>query len=192
MTRALLVVDVQNDFTEGGALACEGGGAIAAAITEFLRATKGDYSVVAASRDWHEPQSDNGGHFSDSPDFVDSWPPHCVAGTSGADYHPALDTGLIDVHVLKGQGAPAYSAFEGVTSEGARLLEVLAAHEVDAIDIVGIATDYCVRASAIDAQRSGLSVTLHANLCVGVDPVSTISAIHECRDMGISIVLDQP
>lgn len=189
MTRALLVVDVQNDFTEGGVLGCEGGGAVAATITDFLRAHKGEYSVTVASRDWHDADSDNGGHFSDSPDFIDSWPPHCVAGTTGAEYHSAFDTSLIDVHLLKGQGAPAYSAFEGVTRDGARLLEVLAAHDVDELDIVGIATDYCVRASALDASRSGLRVAIRANLCVGVDPVSSISAIRECRDAGISIVL---
>lgn len=191
MTRALLVVDVQNDFTEGGALGCDGGGAIAAAISEFLRANKGDYSVVVASRDWHDADSDNGGHFSDSPDFVDSWPPHCVAGTSGADYHPALDTSLIDVHVLKGQGEPAYSAFEGTTNDGARLLEVLAAHEVDEIDVVGIATDYCVCASARDAQRSGLSVTVRATLCVGVNPARTVSVLGELVSKGVTVTVSR-
>src|SRR6188472_1422396 len=111
MTRALFIVDVQNDFTEGGALGVEGGAAVAAGISEYLAHHPDRYDVVFASRDWHNGDNDNGGHFSTDPDFVDSWPPHCVAGTAGAEYHPALDQSAIDVHVRKGQGRPAYSIF---------------------------------------------------------------------------------
>src|ERR1700744_2014464 len=106
--RALFLIDVQNDFTEGGALAVAGGASVAEKVTAYLRAHPHDYDVVFASRDWHDATNDNGGHFASSPDFVDSWPPHCVAGTPGAEYHPALDTSLIDIHVRKGQGRPAY------------------------------------------------------------------------------------
>src|SRR4051794_11761299 len=120
MARALFIVDVQNDFTEGGALGVEGGAAVAAGITEYLRQSPDAYDEVIASRDWHHGTDDNGGHFAttEPPDFVVTWPRHCVAGTPGAEYHPALDTSLIDVHVRKGQGFPAYSIFEGTTDDG--------------------------------------------------------------------------
>src|SRR4051794_31984139 len=106
MPRALLVIDVQNDFTEGGALGVAGGAAVAEGISGYLAGSTDVYDVVIASRDWHDGEGDNGGHFATTapPDFVDTWPPHCVAGTAGAEYHPALDTSLIDVHVRKGQG----------------------------------------------------------------------------------------
>src|SRR4051812_31642441 len=113
MGKALFIIDVQNDFTEGGALGVEGGAAVAAGITQYLRAHPDEYVTVFASRDWHDGDNDNGGHFSATPDFVDSWPAHCVSGTPGAEYHPALDTSLVDVHLRKGQGRPAYSIFEG-------------------------------------------------------------------------------
>ena len=112
MSKALFIVDVQNDFTEGGALGVDGGDAVAERITRFLEAHAGDYSVIVASRDWHDGDNDNGGHFHPEPDFVDTWPEHCVAGTAGAEYHPALPVQEIDVHVRKGQGKPAYSMFE--------------------------------------------------------------------------------
>ncbi len=187
MTRALLVVDVQNDFTEGGALACGGGAEVAGRISDFAASHREDFSVIIASRDWHDPDSDNSGHFATEPDWVDSWPAHCVAGTAGADYHPALDLAVIDAHLLKGQGVPAYSAFEGVTSDGLTIADVLAAHDVTAIDIVGIATDYCVRASALDAVEAGLDVTVRANLCVGVSPASSVAALGELAAAGVRI-----
>jgi nicotinamidase/pyrazinamidase len=187
MARALLIVDVQNDFTEGGPLACAGGAEIALAISQFAGAHRDDYAIVIASRDWHDPDSDNSGHFADEPDWVDSWPVHCVAGTHGADYHPELDVSVIDVHLLKGQGIPAYSAFEGVTDDGHTISDVLAEHAIDAIDIVGIATDYCVRASALDAVAAGLEVTVRADLCVGVAPASSIAALSELASAGVKI-----
>ncbi|TPW91929.1 isochorismatase family protein, partial [Schumannella luteola] len=150
MSRALLVIDVQNDFTEGGALGVDGGAAVAAGITAYLEAHPDRYDVVIASRDWHHGDDDNGGHFATdgAPDYVTSWPRHCVAGTPGAEYHPALDTSLVDVHVKKGQGVPAYSIFEGTTDDGAAFPDTLDRLGVTAVDVVGIATDYCVRASA--------------------------------------------
>ena len=189
MTRALLIVDVQNDFTEGGALACAGGDALAERISEYATQHRNDYSVIVASRDWHDSDSDNSGHFAAEPDWVGSWPAHCVAGTSGAEYHPALDLGVIDAHLLKGQGVPAYSAFEGETSDGLSINDVLAQHDVTAIDIVGIATDFCVRASALDAVAAGLSVTVKADLCVGVSPASSIAALSELAAAGVRIAV---
>lgn len=184
MTRALFVIDVQNDFTEGGALGVEGGAAVAQRITDYLRAHPDRYDTVFASRDWHHGDDDNGGHFSPHPDFVDSWPPHCVAGTQGAEYHPALDTSLIDVPVRKGQGVPAYSIFEGTTDDGSAFPDALDARGVDEVDVVGIATDYCVRASALDALRAGMKVRVLTDLVAGVAAESSAAALREVADAG--------
>ena len=187
MSRGILIVDVQNDFTEGGALGTEGGAAAAAAITEHLRTHR--YDLVAASRDWHDADTDNGGHFAaGEPDFVETWPVHCVAGTEGAEYHPALDALAIDVHIKKGQGKPAYSAFEGETDDGETLAEVLEEQGVDELDIVGIATDYCVKASALDAALAGLRVRVIDGLTSAVAPETRASALDEMRDGGIEVV----
>lgn len=187
MTRGILIVDVQNDFTEGGALGTRGGAAAAAAITEHLR--DHSYALVTASRDWHDAEGDNGGHFaSGDPDFVDTWPVHCVAGTHGAEYHPALDVLAIDVHIKKGQGEPAYSAFEGTTREGETLAQVLEEQGIDELDVVGIATDYCVKASALDAALAGLSVRVIDRLTSAVSPETRVTALDELRDAGVHVV----
>ncbi|MBF4613789.1 isochorismatase family protein [Curtobacterium sp. VKM Ac-1376] len=186
MARALLVVDVQNDFTEGGALAVTGGAALAERITAFLGRHGDEYDLIVASRDWHHGDDDNGGHFAgaEGPDFIDTWPVHCVAGTPGADYHPELDTALIDIDVFKGQGTPDYSAFQGRTEAGVPLPEVLAEHRVHTIDIVGIATDHCVRASALDARAAGLDVAVYEDLVAGVDDDRSTAALDEIRVAG--------
>jgi len=186
--RALLIIDVQNDFTEGGALGVGGGAAVAARITEHLRTHAEDYDLVVASRDWHDAANDNGGHFAEKPDYVDTWPPHCVAGTPGAQYHPALDVDRVDVHVLKGQGVPAYSIFEGRTHDGRGFPEVLDAHGVTDVDVVGIATDYCVRASALDARASGRRVRVLADLVAGVAPDSSAAALEELAAAGVEVI----
>jgi nicotinamidase/pyrazinamidase len=190
MARALLIVDVQNDFTEGGALGVDGGAAVAQRITDHLAAHRGDYALIAASRDWHDGDNDNGGHFATeaAPDFTVTWPVHCVAGTPGAEYHPALDASAIDVHVKKGQGRPAYSAFQGVTDDGRSLAEVLAERGVTDLDVVGIATDYCVRASALDALESGERVRVLTDLVAGVAPASSAAALEEFRTVGVETV----
>ncbi len=187
MSRALLIVDVQNDFTEGGALGVEGGAALAGRITEHLAGHGDAYAVVAASRDWHDAANDNGGHFSDHPDFVDTWPVHCVAGTPGAEYHPALDLCRVGVHVRKGQGRPAYSAFEGVGADGRGLAEVLAEGGITDLDVVGIATDHCVRASALDALGAGLQVRVLPGLVAGVAPAPSAAALEELRAAGAAV-----
>lgn len=189
MPRALLIIDVQNDFTEGGSLGVEGGAAVAAAVTSLVQATPGAYDLVMASRDWHDAEGDNAGHFAgaSAPDFVSTWPVHCVAGTAGADYHPALAADAIDVHVKKGQGKPAYSLFEGTTDDGASPAEVLSAAGIDAVDVVGIATDHCVRASALDAVGAGLRVRVLSDLVAGVAPGPSAAALEELRAAGVVV-----
>jgi len=189
MTRALFIIDVQNDFTEGGALGVEGGAAVAAGITRHLAAHPDRYDGVFASRDWHNGTDDNGGHFATdaAPDFVDSWPVHCVAGTPGAEYHPALDTAGIDVHVKKGQGVPAYSIFEGTTDDGRSVAEVLDDLGIDEVELAGIATDYCVRASGLDALSAGRRVTVLTDLVAGVAPASSASALDELESAGATL-----
>jgi nicotinamidase/pyrazinamidase len=190
MVRALVIIDVQNDFTEGGALGVEGGAAVAAAITEHVREHPDDYAVVIASRDWHDPDNDNGGHFASAgePDFVSTWPRHCMAGTEGAEYHPAIDTGLIDIHVRKGQGVPAYSIFEGTTDDGRGIVAALDELGITDVDVVGIATDYCVRASALDALAAGRRVRVLTHLVAGVAPASSAAALDELAAAGATLV----
>jgi nicotinamidase/pyrazinamidase len=190
VTRALFVIDVQNDFTEGGALPVQGGAAVAAAVTDYLRTHPDDYDVVFASRDWHHGDDDNGGHFAAAgtePDFVDTWPRHCVGGEPGADYHPALDTTLIDVHVRKGQGKPAYSIFEGTTDAGGSLTDALDDLGVTDVDVVGLATDHCVRASALDAIAAGRHVRVLTDLVAGVAPAPSEAALTELSAAGADI-----
>jgi len=188
MTRALLIVDVQNDFTEGGALAVEGGDAVARGVSALLRDHAGDYDVIVASRDWHDAVGDNGGHFSATPDFVDSWPAHCVADTPGADYDPLLDTASVTHHVRKGQGRPAYSMFEGVTEAGETVGGILSAHGVVTADVVGIATDHCVRASAADAIAHGVHVRILTRLVAGVRARTSSAALAELAHAGAELV----
>ncbi|NLT28940.1 MAG: isochorismatase family protein [Propionibacterium sp.] len=188
MTTALLIVDVQNDFTEGGALAVTGGDAVAAGVTRHLAEHGAQYALIAASRDWHDPDSDNSGHLAEAPDYVDTWPAHCVAGTEGAEYDPGLNTEPIDVHVRKGQGIPAYSAFEGRTDDGATLLEKLTSAGITDLDVVGLATDHCVRASALDARAAGLDVRVLLELCAGVAEDTTEAALAELREAGVELV----
>ena len=176
-TRALLVVDVQNDFCEGGSLAVEGGHEVAEKVSELI-ASDHDYALVVASRDWHEPHSSNGGHF-------DEWPVHCVQDSTGSDYAPGFDTSGVDLHVRKGQGVPAYSAFEGVTDEGTALADVLRERGITDVDVCGIATDHCVRASAVDAAKEGFGVRLLDGLHVGVAEDTVASALDEMRAAGV-------
>jgi nicotinamidase/pyrazinamidase len=180
--RALIIVDVQNDFCEGGSLAVPGGAAVAAAIGPHARS--GDYDFVVASRDLH---IDPGGHFSAEPDYVDTWPPHCVAGTPGPGFHPNLDVAPIEAVFDKGAYASAYSGFEGSEPGGTRLHDWLVAHGVEAVDVVGIATDHCVRLTALDAAVSGLRTRVLLGLCVGVTPKTTALALAQMREAGVVI-----
>ena len=185
--RALVIVDVQNDFTEGGALGVDGGTAVAEGISRLLADNADRYDLVIGSRDWHDGDNDNGGHFSEAPDFVDTWPVHCVAGTTGAEYHAALPTGAIDVHVRKGQGKPAYSMFEGVTDHGETVPEMLDRYGVLELEIAGIATDYCVRATGLDALATGRKVTVLTDLIAGVGVDSSEAALNALAGAGAEL-----
>lgn len=191
MAKAILIIDVQNDFCEGGALACQGGAQVAKNISEYLASNKHEYDFVIASRDWHTPNSENGGHFPAQgiePDFVTTWPLHCIAGEEGAEYHPNLDSSLIDIHIKKGQGEHGYSIFDGTTDQAETFVELLERLEIAAVDVVGIATDYCVRASSLDARKNGLEVRVITSLTAGVAASSTEAAIDEMIDAGVEVV----
>jgi nicotinamidase/pyrazinamidase len=190
MTRALIVVDVQNDFCEGGSLAVPGGADLAFRIGELLHKwhdaepDERDYSHVVASRDHH---IDPGAHFSDDPDFENSWPPHCVVGTDGVGFHPNLDPQPFDAIFDKGEYAAAYSAFEGKSQDDRGLADWLRAKGVTKVDICGIATDYCVRWTALDAAREGFGVRVLAGLTAGVAPATTEQALAEMRGAGVQV-----
>lgn len=182
--RALIIVDVQNDFCEGGSLAVEGGAATAQAITALL--ADHDYDHVVATKDYH---IDPGQHFSDNPDYRDSWPPHCLAGTTGADFHPALDPSAVESVFHKGHYTAAYSGFEGIHSEDGKttLADWLRAHDVDAVDVVGIATDHCVKATAADAVAAGFTTRVLLDLTAGVSPTTTADAVDALRTAGVHV-----
>jgi nicotinamidase/pyrazinamidase len=184
MSRALIIVDVQNDFCEGGSLAVPGGAEVAAAISSYVAGHRNDYDHVVATRDFHlEP----GDHFSEHPDYADSWPPHCVIGTPGADFHPNLDLAPIEAVFSKGERQAAYSGFEGAADDGTPLGEWLRKNEVSGVDIVGIATDHCVRATALDARGSGLATRVLLGMTAGVAPETTSRAVTELGDAGVEL-----
>jgi len=184
MARALLVVDVQNDFCEGGSLAIVGGAAVARAISDRLDI--GDYDHAVATRDHH---IDPGGHFSKAPDYIDTWPAHCVAGTPGAELHPDLDRTNLELVFDKGEYAAAYSGFEGITDQDGRpLLDWLRAHHIDSVEIVGIATDHCVRATALDAVAGGLTTAVRLDLTAGVARTTVDLALEQMREAGAELV----
>jgi len=180
-----MIVDVQNDFCEGGSLAVAGGAATAAAISRYLGTEGGGYAHVVASRDYHV---DPGSHFSAEPDFSSAWPPHCVAGTEGAQFHPGFDTGRVEAVFSKGAHAAAYSGFEGTDAAGTPLGTWLRERGVDELDVAGIATDYCVRATALDAARQGFATRVLLGLTAGVAPASTAEALEEMRAAGVTLV----
>jgi nicotinamidase/pyrazinamidase len=180
--RALVIVDVQNDFCEGGSLAVPGGAEVARAISRYLKSA--EYDHVVASRDFH---IDPGRHFSAEPDFVNSWPRHCVVGTGGAAFHPDLDTSHIETVFSKGAHEAAYSAFDGLDEAGTPLAAWLRGREVDELDVVGIATDYCVRATTISAAREGFRTRVLLGLTAGVDPTTTAESIDAIRAAGAQV-----
>ena len=182
--RALIIVDVQNDFCEGGSLAVTGGAAVARAISEHVVDGGRDYGHVVATKDFHV---DPGSHFSDHPDYATSWPPHCVAGTSGADFHPDLYTGAVEAVFAKGAHAAAYSGFEGADETGTPLADWLRERDVDEVDVVGIATDYCVHATAADAARAGFATRVLLGLTAGVAPDSTAKALEDLRATNVEL-----
>jgi len=193
MKRALIVVDVQNDFCEGGSLPVAGGAEAAYKISELLHhwsrqdPKAPDYAVAVATRDHH---IDPGDHFAPpgtDPDFVDSWPVHCVVDTDGAAFHPNLDPQPFDAIFLKGEHAAAYSGFEGRTTHGTGLADWLNQHDITDVDICGIATDYCVRHTTLDALKNGFNTRLLADMCAGVAPETSRAALEELRVAGATI-----
>jgi nicotinamidase/pyrazinamidase len=188
MHRALIVVDVQNDFCEGGSLAVAGGADVAAAITDLIGDAQPGYHHVVATRDHH---IDPGDHFSSAPDFEHSWPPHCVAGTEGVGFHPnfapAVASGAVDTVFDKGAYAAAYSGFEGVDENGVGLARWLRERSVTAVDVVGLATDHCVRATALDAAREGFATRVLLDLTAGVAEGTTERALEELRTAGVEL-----
>ncbi|MGW5239868.1 isochorismatase family protein [Monashia sp. NPDC004114] len=187
--RALIIVDVQNDFCEGGSLAVAGGADIAREVTEHVSRHAADYDHVVATADWH---IDPGPHFSPTPDFVDTWPAHCVADSDGAQFHPRLAGALGHVEAVfrKGEHAAAYSGFEGTSddAERASLATWLRERHVSRVDVVGIATDHCVRATALDAKREGFDTTVLLDLTAGVARATTDDALSQLREAGVHLL----
>ncbi|MEU5907815.1 isochorismatase family protein [Micromonospora sp. NPDC047527] len=184
MANALIIVDVQNDFCEGGSLAVAGGAGVAAGISRLLASEPDRWDHVVATKDYHV---DPGAHFGDPPDFVESWPRHCVVGTSGSEFHPDLATGRVEAIFHKGEHAAAYSGFEGHADDGECLADWLRRHDVDRVDVVGIATDHCVRATALDAAREGFATTVLLELTAAVAPATTDVALRAMDGAGVTL-----
>jgi nicotinamidase/pyrazinamidase len=182
--RALIVVDVQNDFCEGGSLAVPGGAFVARSISGWLTTSGVEYGHIVATQDHH---IDPGSHFSDHPDYVDTWPPHCVAGSPGAEFHPDLAVNRVETVFRKGEHRAAYSGFEGVDPTGTPLADWLRERGVTEVDIAGIATDHCVRATTGDAVRAGFGTRVLLGLTAGVAPDTTARALTEMRDAGAEL-----
>jgi nicotinamidase/pyrazinamidase len=188
--RALIVTDVQNDFCEGGSLPVEGGARVAADIAEVVHAWASgnpgapEYVHVVATKDHHV---DPGEHWSREPDYRDSWPVHCRVGTDGEAFHPNLDPQPFHAIFLKGEHEAAYSGFQGRTMDGVGLADWLREHQVTAVDICGIATDYCVRQTALDAAHEGFATRVLADLCAGVAPETSAAALEELRAAGVDV-----
>lgn len=182
MRGALLIVDVQPTFCEGGALGVTGGNAVAERIAAYVDTHP--YDIIATSQDWH---IDPGEHFSDTPNFVNSWPPHGIAGTAEAELHPALASVKADIAVKKGHYSAAYSAFEGVTDDGEKLTDALRAAGVEAIDVAGIAESHCVCTTALDARREGWPVRCLSDLTVPVTPEQGEQARNRMREAGVEL-----
>ncbi len=182
--RALIIVDVQNDFCEGGSLAVAGGAEVAAGISVALASPNRRWHSVVATKDFHV---DPGAHFSAAPDYVDSWPPHCVVGTPGTDFHPDLATDRIQAVFTKGEHEAAYSGFQGHSGETG-LADWLRQHDVSTVDIVGIATDHCVRATALDAAKAGFETTVLLDLTAGVAQSTVDTALEQMRAAGVELI----
>lgn len=184
MGRALIIADVQNDFCEGGSLAVVGGAGVAASISQLLAAEPKRWDHVVATKDHH---INPGRHFGDPPDFVDTWPRHCVVGTPGVELHPNLVTDPIEAVFCKGEYAAAYSGFEGHL-DSTCLADWLRGHDVDAVELVGLTADHCVRDSALDAIHEGFATTVLLDLTAGVARSTTDSAVEAMRAAGVTLV----
>jgi nicotinamidase/pyrazinamidase len=186
--RAIIVVDPQPDFFEGGALPVSGATRTAERIAKYLRARGDDYSMKIVTQDWH---LDPGEHWSSDPNFVTTWPVHCAAGTDGANIHSSLANQSWDLVIRKGRNEGAYSGFEGVSENGLPLSDELTKADIHSVTVVGFATDHCVRATALDARSLGFDVEVMLDLCAGVAPETTRAAISEMTDAGIATVTSE-
>ncbi|WP_030694551.1 isochorismatase family protein [Streptomyces globisporus] len=189
MSRGLIVVDVQNDFCEGGSVPVVGGARIATAVADLVEQSAGsDYQYIVATRDHH---IDPGGHFSETPDFKDSFPVHCVVGGEGGEFHPnftpAIDAGKIDAVFYKGARSASKSGFEGADEQGTPLADWLRERGVEDVDVVGIATDHCVRATALDAVKAGFRARVLLDYCVGVAPDTTATTLKDFQQAGVAV-----
>lgn len=182
MSRALIIVDVQPAFCEGGELGVEGGNAVAQRIAVFVSSHPDTYDLIATTQDWH---IDPGTHFSDEPDFVDSWPPHGVAGTPNAEVHQALSDVPVDIAVKKGQYEAAYSGFEGVADDGTTLADALHHAGITDVDVVGLAESHCVCDTAIDAVREQFTVRVFSDLTAPVSEELGVKARERMNDEGV-------
>ncbi|MFE1774724.1 isochorismatase family protein [Streptomyces sp. NPDC059008] len=188
MRRALIVVDVQKDFCEGGSVPVKGGADRAAAIADLVRRADGSYAYIVATRDHH---IDPGAHFSEHPDFENSFPVHCVVGSEGSEFHPSFEpaatAGAVDEVFYKGAHSASKSGFEGSTQGGTSLTDWLRARDVSDLDVVGIATDHCVKATALDGVRAGFAVRVLLDYTAGVAADTTSTAISELRRAGVTL-----
>jgi nicotinamidase/pyrazinamidase len=182
--RALVVVDVQPTFCEGGELATEGANEIAHRVAAYVAAHRDRYTTVVTTQDWH---IDPGEHFSDTPDFVDSWPPHGIAGTLNAELHPALADLEPDVRLKKGQYSHGYSGFEGADEHGRTLATVLEDAGITAVDVVGLVESHCVKHTALDARRAGLAARVLTDLTLPVSEAQGEVAEKEMTAAGVDL-----
>ncbi len=196
--RALIIVDIQRDFCEGGALPVSGGLEVADHVATYVRSHRGDYALVVTTRDWHEADNDNGGHFAKpgtEPDYRNTWPVHCVQDSTGAEYAPAIAAILdhVDAEILKGQGDPGYSGFSGSTKDGRTLDQILDAADIRRVAVVGLATGFCVTATACDAAKNqGREVTTLLDLCHGVSEPTTVTGVTEMLEAGVTMRYADP
>jgi nicotinamidase/pyrazinamidase len=188
-TRALVIVDLQNDFCEGGSLGVDGGADVAKRVTEYVASRGDEYELIVASRDYHvEP----GGHFSEHPDFRDSWPTHCVVGSPGAEFHRNFNADGVDGVFSKGAYSAAYSAFDALDEDGCTLEQVLRERRITDVDVVGLATDYCVRFTTFDAVRAGFKARVLTDLAAGVSAETTAAALDEMASAGVELTTAAP
>lgn len=189
-TRALIVVDVQNDFCEGGSMGVDGGATVAQSITDTVGLDRagGAYAVVVATKDWHLDPGEHWATGDDAPNFVDTWPVHCAADTPGAEFHENLKI-AIDELFLKGRTTASYTGFDGGSSEDESTLlgPWLKARGIETVDVVGIATDHCVRATALDAHANGFATRVLLDHCAGVAADTTEAALAEMTAAGIDL-----
>lgn len=187
MNKALIIVDEQNDFVEGGSLGVDGGLEVVNKTINFLKEHKNDYDLIVVTQDWH---IDPGEHFSENPDYIDSWPVHCVAETEGAELVSELTETLENldpVFIRKGQYIAAYSGFEGTDENGNNLETVLLDNSIGEVDIVGIAEDYCVNSTAIDANKLGFNTNVILDLTEAINSDNAELLRVELKNAGINL-----